>query len=67
MMTAYFIFKEDLESLINCHAKFNTTYSDLKKAFREVTGEELFIGDSEVEKSSRTLKLNMAEDLKRYI
>ena len=66
MMTAYFIFKEDIESLTNCHAKFNTTFSDLKKAFKEVTGEKLNIGDSAVEKSSRALKLNLAEDLKRY-
>ena len=65
MMTAYFIFKEDIESLTNCFAKFNSTYSDLKKAFKEVTGEQLNIGDSDVEKSSKVLKLNMAEDLKR--
>ena len=65
MMTAYFIFKEDIESLNNCYNKFNRTFSDLKKAFKEVTGEELNIGDSEVEKSSRALKVNMAEDLKR--
>ena len=66
MMTAYFIFKEDSESLANCYEKFNKTYSDLKKAFKEVTGEKLNIGDSAVEKSSRALKLNLAEDLKRY-
>ena len=66
MMTAYFIFKEDSESLANCYEKFNKTYSDLKKAFQEVTGEKLNIGDSAVEKSSRALKLNLAEDLKRY-
>ena len=65
MMTAYFIFKEDTEGLSNCHAKFNTTYSDLIKAFKEVTGEELEIGDSAVRESSRALKLNMAEYLKR--
>ena len=65
MMTAYFIFKEDIEGLTNCHAKFNTTYSDLFKAFKEVTGEELEISDSAVGRSSRALKLNMAEDLKR--
>ena len=65
MMTAYLIFKEDIEGLNNCFTKFNTTFSDLKKVFKEVTGEELNIGDSEVEKSSRALKVNMAEDLKR--
>ena len=65
-MTAYFIFKEDIDSLTNCHAKFNSTFSDLKNAFQEVIGQELDIGDSAVEKSSRDLKLNMAEDLKRY-
>ena len=65
MMTAYFIFKEDIEGLTNCHAKFNTTYSDLFKAFKEVTGEELKISDSAVGRSSRALKLDMAEDLKR--
>ena len=64
-MTAYFIFKEDIDGLTNCHAKFNTTYSDLFKAFKEVTGEELEISDSVVGRSSRALKLNMAEDLKR--
>ena len=66
MMTAYFIFKEDIDSLTNCFAKFNSTYSDLKNAFKEVTGEQLNIGDSAVEKSSKALKLNMAEDLKRH-
>ena len=65
MMTAYFIFKEDIDGLTNCHAKFNTTYYDLFKAFKEVTGEELEISDSAVGRSSRALKLNMAEDLKR--
>ena len=63
MMTAYFIFKEDIEGLSNCYAKFNTTYSDLFKAFKEVTGEELEIGDNAVGKSSRDL--NLAEDLER--
>ena len=66
MMTAYFIFKGELDSLSNCHAQFNAFFSDLKKAFQEVTGEQLNIGDSAVERSSRALKLNMAEDLKRY-
>ena len=67
MMTAYFIFKENTESLVNCHAKFNSTYSDLMKAFREVTGEKLNVGDNAVEKSSKTIERNMSEDLKRYI
>ena len=66
MMTAYHIFKEDSESLANCYEKFNKTYSDLCEAFKEVTGEEFMVGDSEVAKSSKALKLNMAEDLKRY-
>ena len=66
MMTAYFIFKEDIDSLTNCFAKFNSTYSDLKKAFKEVTGEQLNIGDSAVEKSSKALQLNLAEDLTRH-
>ena len=66
MMTAYFIFKEDSESLSNCYEKFNKTYSDLCEAFKEVTGGEFMVGDSKVEKSSKALKLNMAEDLKRY-
>ena len=66
MMTAYFIFKEDSESLANCYEKFNKTYSDLCEAFKEVTGEEFMVGDSEVEKSSEALKQNMAEDLNRY-
>ena len=65
MMTAYFIFKEDIDGLTNCHAKFNTTYSDLFKAFKEVTGEELEISDSAVGRSRRALELSMAEDLKR--
>ena len=65
MMTAYFIFKEDIEGLTNCHAKFNTTYSDLVKAFKEVTGEELSIGDSAVGEASKALQMNMVEDLKR--
>ena len=42
MMTAYFIFKEDLEGLTNCHAKFQAC-------------EELEIGDSTVRESSRAL------------
>ena len=66
MMTAYNIFKEDSESLAHCYEKFNKTYSDLCEAFKEVTGEEFMVGDSEVAKSSKALKLNMAEDLKRY-
>ena len=66
MMTAYSIFKEDIESLTNCFAKFNSTYSDLKKAFKEVTGQELNIGDNAVEKSSKALQWNMAEELKRH-
>ena len=45
-MTAYFIFKEDLEGLTNCHAKFQAC-------------EELEIGDSTVRESSRALQLNM--------
>ena len=65
-MTAYFIFKEDIDSLTNGFAKFNSTYSDLKKAFKEVTGEQLNIGDSAVEKSSKALQLNLAEDLTRH-
>ena len=35
MMTAYFIFKEDSESLAHCYEKFNKTYSDLCGAFKE--------------------------------
>ena len=66
MMTAYFIFKEDSESLANCYEKFNKTYSDLCEAFKEVNGKEFMVGDSEVEKSSKALKLSMAEDLKRF-
>ena len=66
MMTAYFIFKEDSESLANCYAMFNTTFSDLCEAFEEVTGEQLRIGDNAVKNSSTALKLNMSEDLKRY-
>ena len=65
MMTAYFIFKENTESLSNCYTKFNKTYSDLCEAFKEVTGEELIIGDSAVGEASKALQMNMVEDLKR--
>ena len=65
MMTAYFIFKEDTESLTNCYSKFNKNFYDLREAFWEVTGEELKVGDNEVGNSRRTLEMSLAEDLKR--
>ena len=67
MMTAYFIFKEDADSVTNSFTKFNSTFRELTSAYKDVTGEALRIGDSEVMKSSRELQASLSEDFKRFV
>ena len=40
MMTAYYIYKEDLDSVANCFNDFNKTFEDICAAYKDVTGED---------------------------
>ena len=60
-MTAYYIFKEDLDSVANCFSDFNKKFDDVRNAFKDVTNEDIKNTAQEVKASCDTLRQKIAE------
>ena len=62
-MTAYCIYKEDLDSVANAFSEFNKTFEDICAAFKDVTGKDIRNGPSAkaVKKSCEALKQKIAD------
>ena len=71
MMTAYYIYKEDFDSVANYISDFNKTFDDISKAFKDITGEDIRNGAnaSAVQTSCEALKQKIADKEKpdRYL
>ena len=70
MMTAYFIHKEDPDSVANTFSFFTKTFEEICSAFKDVTGKDITNGANAtaVEKSCEALKQKIAdkENHERY-
>ena len=55
-MTAYYIFKEDLNSLANCFSDFNKKFDDIRDVFKDVTNEDIKNSARDVKASCDTLR-----------
>ena len=60
-MTAYYIFKEDLDSVENCFSDFNKKFDDIRDAFKDVTNEDIRNTAQDVKKCCDTLRQKMAD------
>ena len=60
-MTAYYIFKEDLDSVENCFSDFNKKFDDIRDAFKEVTNEDIRNTAQDVKTSCDTLRKKIAD------
>ena len=70
MMTAYYIHKEDLDSVANSFSDFNKTFEVICAAFKDVTGMDIrnTANAKDVLKSCEALKQKIAdkENHERY-
>ena len=64
MMAAFYTFREDSEGVISSYEMFNKTFHDLNTVYREVTSQDLVIGDS-VQVSCRELERRMQGEVRR--
>ena len=60
-MTAYNIFKADLESVANCFSDFNQKFDDIRDAFKDVTNEDIKNTALDVKASCDALRQKIAD------